>query len=163
LRHKNNYIPIGGRIRDRRHPFEENMYWCPQCNVYKKIYDFGKIGRAGDVAPECKSCHNKRSPSYYNRPETQKRIKEYYARDDIKQHLKEQARHEIINLYPGYVASHFKRDGIEKTPETIELKRQQIIMKRTLKELKKWRKENDPTITDVPGIESENETVDECA
>jgi hypothetical protein len=42
-----------------------------------------------------------------------------------------------------YVVDRLRKGGHQVTPETIELKRQQIIMKRTLKEFKQWRKENE--------------------
>lgn len=43
------------------------------------------------------------------------------------------------------------------TPETIELKRQQITMKRTLKQFKQWREQNEPDHTDVSGVEHADE------
>lgn len=43
------------------------------------------------------------------------------------------------------------------TPETIEIKRQQLIMKRTLKEFKLWRKNNESNHTDVHGKQLKNE------
>jgi len=47
----------------------------------------------------------------------------------------------IDRLSEHYVIKLAKCDGLVITAESIELKRQQIIMKRTLKEFKQWRKE----------------------
>jgi len=66
-------------------------------------------------------------------------------------------------LNDNYITKILSNSHTIPTPETIELKRQQIMAKRIIKEFKKWRKENDPTIADVPGIEFKNEEADECA
>ena len=48
-----------------------------------------------------------------------------------------------------YVKDRLKACNIPITRETIKLKRREIIMKRTLKKFKKWRKENESNHTDV--------------
>jgi hypothetical protein len=49
----------------------------------------------------------------------------------------------VADLRDCYIRNILRLEGIQATPETIELKRQQIIMKRTLSEFKKWRKERE--------------------
>lgn len=49
----------------------------------------------------------------------------------------------VADLRDCYIRDILRLGGIQATPETIELKRQQIIMKRTLKEFKKWREERE--------------------
>jgi hypothetical protein len=51
-----------------------------------------------------------------------------------------------------------RQQQIEATPKTIELKRQQIMMKRTLKEFKKWRQENESNHANVHGEQRPHET-----
>lgn len=63
----------------------------------------------------------------------------------------------VKELRDNYVVGNMKRDGIPITPETIELKRQQIIMKRTLKQLKDWRKEHESNYSDVQGQQRPDE------
>jgi len=50
---------------------------------------------------------------------------------------------------------------VEIIPETIELKRQQIIMKRTLKQLKEWRKEHESDRDVISGKQRKDEAVNE--
>lgn len=53
------------------------------------------------------------------------------------------------NCSDSYIMSIVRANKTEMTPITIELTRQRIIMKRTLKEFKKWRKENESDNADV--------------
>jgi hypothetical protein len=71
-------------------------------------------------------------------------------------------RESIKQLKTSYVKALIRSNGIENKdiiPEMIELKRQQIIMKRTLKQFKQWRKEreNESGNTDVYGEQLTNE------
>jgi len=53
-------------------------------------------------------------------------------------------------LYDSYIVEKLKRSNItEITPELIDLKRQQLSMKRTLKQFKTWRKEHESNHADV--------------
>jgi hypothetical protein len=63
------------------------------------------------------------------------------------------------NLLGSYLAQIIRANKQEATPTTIELTRQRIIMKRTLKEFKQWRKEqeNESDDTDVHGKQREDE------
>jgi hypothetical protein len=64
----------------------------------------------------------------------------------------------ILTLNDCYIKNKLKKRNIVTiTPEIIELKRQQIIMKRTLNEFKKWRKENESDYTDVYGKQQSHE------
>jgi hypothetical protein len=59
------------------------------------------------------------------------------------------------------ILSKLKAKGITDPPEElIELMVARREANKTLKKMKKWRKENDPTITDVQGIEHQNEIPD---
>ena len=73
---------------------------------------------------------------------------EYYAK---------KARDSRYCLDDSYVKAKIRRQQLPITPEMIELKRQQIIMKRTLKLFKKWRFENESDSTDVQGKQCEDE------
>ena len=53
------------------------------------------------------------------------------------------------DLFDSYIKILLNSAGVPVTPETIELKRQQIIMKRTLKQFKEWRKEYESNNADV--------------
>ena len=66
-------------------------------------------------------------------------------------------RKRIDTLPDSLVKEYLKQQNILITPETIEMKRQQIIAKRTLKEFKKWRKEYESNHTDVSGKQLKNE------
>ena len=58
-------------------------------------------------------------------------------------------KHYTSKLKDYYLKQNLKKTGLPITPEMLELKRVQISMKRTLKEIKKWRKDNEPNYTDV--------------
>ena len=58
-------------------------------------------------------------------------------------------KHSVSELKDSYLKQRLKKIGLPITPEMLELKRVQISMKRTLKEIKKWRKDNEPNYTDV--------------
>jgi hypothetical protein len=59
-----------------------------------------------------------------------------------------------------YITASLRKSKFDITPETIELKRQQIIMKRTLKQFKEWRKQYEPNNPDVQREQRENEETD---
>jgi len=107
---------------------------CPICG---EIRDVCTIGFYKNLAPDtrCERCQARiRSKKYLPEdPESQKR----------------RNRTKIELLTDGYVATYLRCLQVPITPETIDLRRQQILMKRTLKKLKQWRKENDPTYTPI--------------
>ena len=55
----------------------------------------------------------------------------------------EYSKRRTSELCDRYIRARLKQSGSIATPETIELKRQLIIAKRTLKQIKQWRKENE--------------------
>ena len=62
-----------------------------------------------------------------------------------------------VSLPDSYIIPILKKQGKPITPATIEFKRHQILMKRTLREFKKWRQENEPNHTNVHRKQHENE------
>lgn len=69
-----------------------------------------------------------------------------------------------VELRDTYIRTCLQSIGFNRreiAPETIELKRQQIIMKRTLKQLKDWRKEHESDRDVISGEQREDETVNE--
>jgi hypothetical protein len=145
---------------------------CTKCHAYKKHDKFGKNKES--IKSWCfRCCAKEQRERNINHPEVGKN----YKKSNIKkvrqwkknsvQRLKHTASYKaqrkraklksVSEIRDNYLKSNMKRDGIPITPETIELKRQQIIMKRTLKEFKKWREEYESNHTDVHGKQFENE------
>lgn len=123
---------------------------CPICGNKRMCFDNVRSfkARKTDICERCNGViHNRVSSKKPNaRLKDRLRCRDRYA-----------------NLTDTYVRTLLKPNGCnEPTDEMIELKRQSMIIKRELRKLKKWRKENDPTITDVPRVEHQDETFDEC-
>lgn len=119
----------------RQHPTDPNLFWCPKCKTYKARgeYDSCKTTRYG-IGVYCKECRrNIRNKTEYAK-------KRYWENPE---QFREKARICVASLADSYIKSCLNTLEIAITPETIELKRQQIIMKRTLKEFKKWREERE--------------------
>jgi hypothetical protein len=123
--------------------------------VHKKASDKYRIVHKDEVnrknLERVKQAYRKDPQKYLERhkariaanPEKYRQLrKEKYNADPEK--LKERHRQWGRDLADGYVAEKLKRQGIEVTPETIELKRQQITMKRTLKQFQKEVAANEP-------------------
>jgi hypothetical protein len=93
------------------------------------------------------------------RTENKGHVKTYNAinRDKIKKDQAIRHKKRMENLTDLYVSIQLRALGIPITTETIKLKRQQIIMKRTLKEFKQWREEYESNHTDVSGKQLKNE------
>jgi len=146
------------RISSRIYPNNHDLFYCSNCQKYKSRSEYykQKLGKYG-VDGYCRECRKILVTNEIKYKSRKKRYKEN------PEYFKSISKSQNDSLSDSFIKTRLRFFGINITPETIELKRQQIIMKRTMRELRKWRKENDPTITDVPGIESENETVDECA
>jgi len=88
---------------------------------------------------------------YYENIELSREMgrKEYYHHRDQKLGKKRQHINELSDFY---IKRQLKRQGIQVfTTEIIELKRQQLFMIRTLREFKKWRKDNESNHVDVYG------------
>ena len=82
-----------------------------------------------------------------NLEKEKERCREY--RENNLEKEKERYRKYAERLSEGYIKNRLKQGNLPVTPELIEIKRQQIAMKRTLKQIKQWRKENESNYTDV--------------
>jgi len=155
------------------------LFWCPYCESFKHVVFFNYL----HTEAPCIKCTNIYSilRQFNRRVNEAKRYLKNAEAKILGQKNILNANYWLNHLYvnrkidpcavgaiysmpDSYIISMWRMSGIESpTQEMIELKREQIISKRYIRQFKKWRKENDPTIADVPRIESENETVDECA
>ena len=162
----------------RQHPDNPELFWCPKCQGYKARREFGERKASKDnVDWYCKPCNCRRSMDVYlssdkglrnaRERERRKTRQEYLAamkawrkRNPEKHNAarKKIKAKSISELKDRYLTEIMRRGGLSITPETIELKRQQITMKRTLKEFKQWRGENESNHTDVSGKQHTDET-----
>ena len=166
----------------RQHPTDPNLFWCPKCKTYKGKGEFGySTRRSLNVDWLCKECRNSKSAMYYNKldsnfvnlrqrnyrknnPEIEKKAHVNYRKSHYKKYCENKKRNagkSVDNLKDRYIRGILNKLGSAITPETIELKRQQIIMKRTLKQLKEWRKEHESDRDVISGEQREDETVNE--
>ena len=174
----------------RQHPTDPNLFWCPKCGTYKVREEFGKNTKLfHGIRGHCKCCCNQseknrkkdRERINKQRRDWRKRTGEYAShmnyyraaaiKNNTKRMLQNPEREKLIknnnskkrrdNLRDSYVAHCCRVSFPNPSPETIELKRQQIIMKRTLKQLKEWRKEHESDRDVISGEQRENETVNE--
>jgi hypothetical protein len=83
-----------------------------------------------------------------------------YEKNHI-QELRKRGREDNMRLPDYRIVVHLKRTYSEITPELIEVTRQRIIMKRTLKQLKEWRKEHESDRDVISGKQRKDETVNE--
>ena len=83
-----------------------------------------------------------------NNPEKAKERYRKYRENDLEK-AKERGRKYAERLTDRCITDRLKQGNLPVTPEFIKLKRQQITMKRTLKQIKQWRKENESNYTDV--------------
>jgi hypothetical protein len=169
----------------RQHPTDQNLFWCPRCEEYKEQDDYYIDKRYGRPTGWCKPCMNSvKKPIGYEKnrsarrrlqnPDKYREYKRIWARNHpsdwrarekgkIKIISKKYWKKNIENLTDAYIknqiANQYHVTFSNITPETIELKRQQIIMKRTLKQFKQWRKENEneSNHTDVHGKQHADE------
>jgi len=121
------------------------MKVCPKCGEKKPLiteYWARDKGKANGFRGWCKKCDlsNSRIYALKNKEKSTERGNSWRTR-----------------LCYNYVKETLIKQGLPVTPEMIELKRQQIIMKRTLKLFKKWRFENESDSTDVQGKQCEDE------
>jgi hypothetical protein len=161
----------------RQHPTDPNLFWCPKCKTYKNKNEFySNKSLFWGISSECVECIKKDSKSgfrkqalirsaikNYEKIKERKRIsaKHEYATDPSKIKTRnakytKKLRHELADRY---VKEKLKNSKKYICQYTIELKRQQIIAKRTLKEFKQWRKEqeNEPDYTNVYGEQHADE------
>jgi hypothetical protein len=156
----------------RQHPDNPELFWCPKCEGYKERGEFYKAIRSKhgitsycknhvDAAANIRKKENRTAESErrkrWRTDNSQREIRTreaYYGTDYWKKYrvryreanrdiANERRREGIANVTDKYVRVKLKQADIAVTPASINLKRQQIIMKRTLKEFKKWRGENE--------------------
>jgi hypothetical protein len=151
----------------RQHPDNPELFWCPKCKTYKARGEFNKRKRNKDGVYElCRECHRKENNKIYatgykkrwddehrdelrskGRVRYQKQQKKMIKRSVAWQKNNPDTMHKIWNMAgkkkienitDSYVVRCMRHTGIvDITPETIELKREQIMMHRELRQIKK--------------------------
>ena len=110
---------------------------------------------------QCKLCARLSNGKWRkNNPEKERESSRQWKKNNlekVREGCRKWKKNNVSKLQLYYIVERLKYCGTEITPETMELKRQQITMKRTLKEFKKWRKENEPNNKDVHGKQQPNE------
>jgi len=130
----------------RQHPTDPNLFWCPKCQTYKAREEFSRNKSLfNGIAKYCKICFKIFRDINYQRHISvhQERSKVNGKTQKHKNLVISYMKRRRDTLSSGYIAEKLNRSRLPVSPETIELKRQQIIMKRTLKQFKQWRKENE--------------------
>ena len=167
----------------RQHPTDPNLFWCQKCQTYKAREEFVKRSdRPIGITAKCKRCHADYARDIYKKdPEKAMSKSREYCKNHpaicklLKRRYIEKHRNsetfiakrkraklrQVVEIRDSYLISNMKRDGIPITPETIELKRQQVIAKRTLKQLKEWRKEHESDRDVISGKQRKDEAVNE--
>jgi len=83
----------------------------------------------------------------------------YLNIDKNEEYRKFKHQKEIVELNDHYVRCILRVQGeSDPSPDLIELKRQHLIMKRTMKQFKKWRKDSESNNADVHGEQFSDET-----
>jgi len=135
----------------RQHPDNPNLFWCPKCQTYKARGEFHEnksLGHGGLHCP-CKVCRKDESRLRRINHKAFLKVKDReYQQKNWGAHLNRCKKHysrSITELSDWYIKQAIKHtasgSGIasnEINPAIIEIKRQQIIMKRTLRDFKKW-------------------------
>lgn len=128
---------------------------CVRCNTYKDKKDFDKRSGRSYYKSFCKQCDKKWRQEY----------NEYYKNTPTYKANKARERSrrldQIRNVDDQYVRKRLRDEGLIITTMSIELKRIQLQAKRTLKQLKEWRKEHESDRDVISGEQREDETVDE--
>lgn len=140
----------------RQHPTDPNLFWCPKCKTYKARVCF-HVNKSlfNGVAKYCKECFKIFRDINYSRHIDDHR-KRAIANGKTQKHKSlviSYMKRRREALKDPYIIEKLNRQGAVITTETIELKRQQITAKRTLRQFKQWRKENEneSNHTDVHG------------
>ena len=160
----------------RQHPTEPSLFWCPQCQTYKARGEFGVDNTKKMQLPSaCKQCRNMiRNQWRIENPEKNREEYRKYQRDPDKRRLRDKiwrianlerhrksvnarSRKAVEEINNSYAIKRLHSCGINPSPETIEIKRQGIIMHRTLNQFKKWRKENESNSEHVYGEQRADE------
>jgi hypothetical protein len=128
---------------------------CVRCNTYKNKKDFNKRSDRGWYKSFCKQCEKKWKREYDEYYKNTPAYKANRARS-MSRRLDQ-----IRNIDDQYVRKRLRDEGLIITPMSIELKRIQLQAKRTLKQLKEWRKEHESDRDVISGEQCEDEAVDE--
>ncbi len=144
----------------RQHPTDPNLFWCPKCKTYKTREEFRKRS-SGGLSGYCVVCKQTADRDYQHGHTRENSLRCSRWRSDNAareraSHLKNErlTRARIGDLYVKQIIRQtLGMAARDVSEEMITLKRQQIIMIRTLKQFKQWRKEqeNEPNHTDVYG------------
>ena len=172
-------------MQRRQHPTDPNFFWCPKCKTYKARQEFYKNVKAFNaIDSRCKKCaieyQVKRNRILYQANEQHRRWriekvtnwgKEnktryrennnkacalYRSRGKHKVPAREYGRRQVATLGDTYVKGVLRAEGLIVTTDMIELKRQSLLMKRTLGEFKEWRKKHEPEHERMDGEQRDN-------
>lgn len=145
----------------RQHPTDPNLFWCPKCQAYHDRDGFYENYYGGKCPGECKIFARAKQVEYdsfrnadrykANRKEWLRKSKEYAKTEAGRKAHKRANEVTIKSLSNCYIRGILKQAGIVISKTMVDLVRQRITMKRTLKQFKKWRKENESNYTDVSG------------
>ncbi|MFH1999109.1 MAG: hypothetical protein ABIK28_05470 [Planctomycetota bacterium] len=137
--------------------------YCSQCGEEKEKGEFRmqktRISGARRPSSWCKKCSSKDTGEYYKRHPDIRRAQRVKEINDAKR----EGWPDVLNLKDKYIKVRLKKSAIPITSETIEIKRQQITMKRTLKQFKKWREENESNRKVISGEQCEDVPVNAIA
>jgi hypothetical protein len=135
--------------------FHNIAQYCKICartySAGRKVFDREKVRKRANAAYKANPEKQKERSKCYIEKYPDRRKKG--ARD-----FQRRARVYLSDTYVSYVA---KKSGNIVSPETIELKRQQIIAKRTLKQLKEWRAKHESDRDVISGKQRKDEAVNE--
>ena len=138
-----------------RHPTDHDLCLCWKCREYKKEFCFPQRSHGLIMCLECSTKHLSEDTRGIGSLTEENRRTAIYWLNHIKDNGKIVPNNVAAQfcLPDSYIKSCWGMAGVDNpTQEMIELKRQQIISKREIKKIRKWRKENDSIIADVPGI-----------
>ena len=121
---------------------------------------------------ECKKYHESnpdihrkavRKYTHNNRDKINKKTLAYQKRKyrEDPEKFKQKSASYVKSLNDVYIKTILKTFSLPINEESIELKRQQIKMKRTLKQFKQWREQNESSNSDVQGKQHADETNNE--
>jgi len=136
---------------------------CPKCGeekpLTKEFWCADKRTNSGLATGACRNCKREYNREYL-REYQREYNREYQRSDAYREYIRRRCRsdayreyhREYVKVSDYYVRNKLSRQGIAPeaiTPELIDLKRQQLSMKRTLKQFKTWRKEHESNHADV--------------
>jgi len=172
----------GKFVETRRHPENHDLYWCPGCSTYLPRNVFVK-DKKRTVRSYCKKCSAARLRVYLKdnqgkKYQYDKKWREQHRtfcnikskswadnnpekrRESLKKSAERNPKTEEQKLRD-QIFCWARRNGIDMSIDLLKIKRQQIIMKRTLKQLKEWRKEHESDRDVISGKQRKDEAVNE--